>query len=163
MDASERIEKVVQYCGRSRADVAKRAGLNPQRLADLASGKTKDISFEVAELLSSSIPNLNKDWLLTGEGSMLLSDSKITTSGGNTNVISGGRNYNVGNHTSTTPNANYVSEEVVALIKSLDSSLRMSQEQLKIALENSKEVQSQMRQLIETNASLVEQMLKSTK
>lgn len=163
MDAGQRIEQVIAYIGGSRASVAKRAGLAPQRLTDIVNRKTKEISFDVADGLIKASPELNRVWLLTGEGSMLLSDSKITTSGGNTNVISGGRNYNVGNHTSTTPNANYVSEEVVALIKSLDYSLRMSQDQLKIALENSKEVQSQMRQLIETNASLVEQMLKSTK
>lgn len=159
MNVKDRIKAFADAKGVTYRELSTIMGASPGYINSIS----KSIQPDKVSILSAQFPDLNVSWLLTGEGSMLLSDSKITTSGGNTNVISGGSNYNVGNHTSTTPNANYVSEEVVALIKSLDYSLRMSQEQLKIALENSKEVQSQMRQLIETNASLVEQMLKSTK
>lgn len=93
MDAGQRIEQVISYIGGSRASVAKRAGLAPQRLTDIVNRKTKEISFEVADGLVKASPELSRVWLLTGEGEMLHR--------GEVNV--GGVDYNNsgGNHTHT--------------------------------------------------------------
>lgn len=71
MRADERLLKVVEYTGESRAKLARSAGLLPQRLTDIANGKVKEISFDVADKIASTVPQLNREWLLTGEGEML--------------------------------------------------------------------------------------------
>lgn len=75
MKANERLSKVVGHTGESRASLARRADLIPQRLTDIINEKTKDISFDVADKLANAVPNLNREWLLTGEGDMLLDES----------------------------------------------------------------------------------------
>lgn len=71
MRADERLLKVVEYAGESRAKLARSAGLLPQRLTDIANKKVKEISFDVADKLATAVPQLNREWLLTGEGAML--------------------------------------------------------------------------------------------
>lgn len=79
MRADERLLKVVEYTGESRAKLARSAGLLPQRLTDIANGKVKEISFDVADKIASTVSQLNREWLLTGEGEMLTNTGTPTT------------------------------------------------------------------------------------
>lgn len=72
MNSSERIERLVEHYGVSLTEIAKRTGLPPQRLYDIASGKTKSFSDQVAKGITSLFSDLNPLWLLTGDGNMLI-------------------------------------------------------------------------------------------
>ena len=74
MDERERLSKLLEYTGLSRRALALKAGLTPQRLHDIASGKTRKFSFEVLEHLASALPDISYEWLQNGEGEMLAQD-----------------------------------------------------------------------------------------
>lgn len=71
-----------------------------QAIYDIMSGKTKRISEKLASQIISEFPEINKTWLLTGEGEMLvkssysqnnsptvLADDHSTAIAGNKNVV----------------------------------------------------------------------------
>ena len=47
-----------------------------QRILDIQNGKVKNISAEVASRIIDAYPQFNIEWLLTGEGEMLNSETK---------------------------------------------------------------------------------------
>lgn len=66
------IEKLLSYLEMKAGSFSKKLGYNrPQKIYDIQKGKTKLISIEVAEDIIKAFPNINKVWLLTGEGEML--------------------------------------------------------------------------------------------
>lgn len=76
MEAVEILENVLEYTGKSRSALAKSIGVIPQRLHDIARGQTKSISYEIADKICDTYPTINKKFLLTGEGDMLISEPK---------------------------------------------------------------------------------------
>ena len=76
MELSERIKKVVEYSGKSIPKFADFVGFKtPQVIRELLKGNTKTVSFQVQEKLKTAYPELNIDWLVTGEGDMILPSS----------------------------------------------------------------------------------------
>ena len=72
MDAINIINKVIEYSGLSAASFAVRIGVKTtQAIYDLQKGRTKSISQSIANKISSCYPEINRTWLLTGEGDML--------------------------------------------------------------------------------------------
>lgn len=70
MDNFDRLEKVRAYCGLSYRALAKELGLStPQSFYDIKSGKVK-ISERLADKIQERF-NINKRWLLTGDGEMM--------------------------------------------------------------------------------------------
>lgn len=75
MSDSERIIKLKEYLEKSYNKIAEECGLNnAQTLYDIKNGK-HGISKDVAETISNKYLNISKQWLLTGEGEMLVSPS----------------------------------------------------------------------------------------
>ena len=73
MILSERINKLVEYSQMSIPQFAKLVGFkNPQAVRELIKGNTKSLSDAAIFKLSSAFPDLSMDWLLTGEGPMML-------------------------------------------------------------------------------------------
>lgn len=65
------IEKLLLHLGMKAGSFSKKLGYDrPQKIYDIQKGKTKYISVEVAEDIIKAFPNINKVWLLTGEGEM---------------------------------------------------------------------------------------------
>lgn len=76
MELSQRIEKVVEYSGMSIPKFADFVGFKtPQVIRELLKGNTKTVSFQVQEKLKTAYPELNINWLITGEGDMILPSS----------------------------------------------------------------------------------------
>ena len=72
MDAKERIEKVLEMNSLNAKTLSERIGLDrPQALYDILNGKTKNITEKMAFKIISAFPNIQKVWLLTGEGNVL--------------------------------------------------------------------------------------------
>ena len=75
MDAKERMCLVLDYTGLNANSLSQKIGLPKYRLYDITQGRTKAVTYEIADKITSSFTTISKDWLLTGEGSMLLSDN----------------------------------------------------------------------------------------
>lgn len=51
----------------------------PQAIYDIQSGKTKNISAKMADKIISAFPEIDRSWLLTGEGSMMKVSAEAVT------------------------------------------------------------------------------------
>lgn len=73
LPAMERIDAICKHGGfRNLKALAKAIGLKtPQRLYDIQSGKTKDISTDLGEKILLVYQEINPDWVYRGEGEML--------------------------------------------------------------------------------------------
>lgn len=72
MVTKERIEKILEIYSINAKLLAERIGLDrPQAIYDILHGKTKSISDAMAIKIVSVFPEINKIWLLTGEGNVL--------------------------------------------------------------------------------------------
>ncbi|MCT4330913.1 hypothetical protein HZP13_14435 [Elizabethkingia anophelis] len=76
----EVLNKLSEYLNVSTAELAETIGYDrPQSLYDVINGKTKRISQKMADKILDKFPNINSVWILTGEGNMLLNESKNIT------------------------------------------------------------------------------------
>lgn len=67
--ASERLEKIMNDKGLNAKKFSEAIGLNrPQAIYDIMNGKTANISNTMAVKIVSVFPDINKTWLLTGDG-----------------------------------------------------------------------------------------------
>lgn len=72
MNSSDTLDKLLIYSGLNIRSFSIKIGLDkPQALYDIQKGKTKSISSSMAIKILSVFPEINKIWLLTGEGEML--------------------------------------------------------------------------------------------
>lgn len=71
MTSTERIEAVLSHVGLKAPTFASEIGVKYQRILDIQIGKTKSISSTVASLIVDRYAEIDINWLLTGEGSML--------------------------------------------------------------------------------------------
>lgn len=72
MDASEIIEMLLKFSKLNASEFAMKIGTKTtQAIYDLQRGRTKTISSSMADKIISCYPQVNKAWLLTGEGDML--------------------------------------------------------------------------------------------
>lgn len=72
MDIPTRIQNIINYSHKSIPQLAAAVGFKtPQTIRSLLKGDTKTISDAVVLKLTSYYPEINKEWLLTGEGEML--------------------------------------------------------------------------------------------
>lgn len=86
MSASEIIELVLTELDLKAPTFAKNIGVGQQRIHDIQSGKTKSISGNLASKIVNTYPQFNINWLITGEGEMLISDKKTNSLQSNTNT-----------------------------------------------------------------------------
>lgn len=68
MKASDIIDKILKDKGLNAKSFSERLGLErPQAIYDIQKGKTKSISSQMADKITSVFPDISKVWLLTGE------------------------------------------------------------------------------------------------
>ena len=68
----QRIERILLFKGINAKQLSELCGYKrPQIIYDIVSGKTAGISQQLAMQIKSAFPEINKAWLLTGEGDML--------------------------------------------------------------------------------------------
>lgn len=69
MTSKEIIDRILQIKGLNTKSFSEKIGLDrPQAIYDIQKGKTKNISAQIANKILSVFPDINKTWLLTGEG-----------------------------------------------------------------------------------------------
>lgn len=72
MTPAERINEVLRYAKTNVKALSERLGYGrPQGLYDVAAGRTKNISQDLARKIVTAFPEISQAWLLSGEGEML--------------------------------------------------------------------------------------------
>lgn len=75
--AKQRIEKILLCKNINAKQLSELCGYErPQVLYDILNEKTKSISNSISIKITSVFPEINRSWLLSGEGSMMLSDTQ---------------------------------------------------------------------------------------
>lgn len=108
MTLDNRIQAIVDYSKLSIPQFAKKVGFKtPQTVREILKGNTKTLSFEAKSKILGTYPELNEDWLLTGNGEMLRTNhpDMITMDGGRKNVgkVGGNVDYREGTFYETCP------------------------------------------------------------
>ena len=76
----EVIIKLLDYSKLNVKQFSEKLGMQrAQAIYDIVSGKTKRISEKLANQIISEFPEINKIWLLTGEGEMLKDSSAVSS------------------------------------------------------------------------------------
>lgn len=76
MTSGEIIEKIMYEYHLNARQFALSIGIIPQQVYDLQKGKTKNISDELASKILTKYSNINKAWLLSGEGEMFVDNTQ---------------------------------------------------------------------------------------
>lgn len=92
MKGSEIINLILNELGVKAPTFAKEIGLKYQRILDIQIGKTQKISSQVAEAIIEKYPQFNRNWLLTGEGEMILNGIHQNISGNGNTAVAGNGN-----------------------------------------------------------------------
>lgn len=119
MGTYERIEQILSHYEINSAQFAVKVGVNKNWVYDLKIGKVKNISEENAEKIVNAFPEINKIWLLTGEGEMLRTSPNLPAPFTQSSTFSGQQ---LGSVT--------VPAEAWAIIQAQAESLRAKDEQI---------------------------------
>ena len=86
MEAKERLNQLYNYFDTNASKIEQlvrekdsNTKFSRQSLYNIESGKTKSISFKLATEIVKAFDKINIEWLLTGKGEMILSDTPKTT------------------------------------------------------------------------------------
>lgn len=89
-----RIEELMAYCHLSKTAFALRCGLNTSNFTRMMSNN-QTITVRTVEKISSAFPEINREWLLNGTGTMLKASPFIQQAGDNNTAV--GHNSTVNN------------------------------------------------------------------
>lgn len=79
MSASEKLESLLNYLKLNAKTFSEKLEYGrPQLMYDIQKGKTKRISPELADKITSVFPEINRSWLLADEGPMLNTEAEST-------------------------------------------------------------------------------------
>ena len=127
---TEVITKVLAYTKLNAKQLAERIGLDrPQAIYDILKGKTKSISPAMANKILSVFPEIDRGWLMTGEGDMLRAGFHHFAD--NNQGFINSNNNNIGN---TIDNRQYYSDSpdvLRAQIELLDERIKEKDAQIK--------------------------------
>lgn len=72
---NERIERIVRYCEKTRKEFAEKVGKSNQWVTNITSNDYP-VGKKTIQAIIDVYPNINPNWILTGEGSMLIKPDK---------------------------------------------------------------------------------------
>lgn len=89
MELKHRIKCILEYSGKNQSEFSRFVGFKtPQAVGSLISGKTKTLSMQSATLLMNAFPEIDENWLRTGEGEMLKdSSTNVSEISGDGNIV----------------------------------------------------------------------------
>ena len=93
MEVKDRIKAILDYYHLPINEFVARTGVKTgQAVYDLLSGKTKSISQSMENKILSYFKEINRTWLLTGDGEMIIPSVQQTLNGDNNTQIAGNNN-----------------------------------------------------------------------
>lgn len=76
MEINDRILKIIDYERLNNNSFSKKIGVNPQTMHTIVKEKKTKPSFDVLNKILISFPEIDANWLLTGDGEMFKQDLK---------------------------------------------------------------------------------------
>lgn len=146
MELSNIIDKLLKYSGLTRTAFARKIGVNPQKLHDIVRGQTTRIPSDVLAGITREFPTINTEWLLTGEGAMIVepNEQHASTASGSINQINGHNNNINSNNIGNVPTATYRTDGAPDEIKAITNALITSQAQTNMLIERLAIAQNQL-------------------
>lgn len=89
----ERIRQVMDSMGLSQQEFAQKLGISPASLSNIFNGRSNPTNNHV-QAIHRAFPNINTNWLMFGEGTMLNDDAKKSSDSGMPDSASGSLNSN---------------------------------------------------------------------
>ena len=118
MELDQRLEQLLSHLGLTRTALADKIGVKVYKLNDISRGQTKRIPSDVLAGINKEFPTISKQWLLTGEGDMLIGDTNVTNNGTSQQVAQ-----NVRGHVTQS-----VTSDLTSTITELTDIIKQSQE-----------------------------------
>ena len=87
----ERIRQVMDSMGLSQQEFAQKLGMSPASLSNIFNGRSNPTNNHV-QAIHRAFPNINTNWLMFGEGTMLNDDAKKSSDSGMPDSASGSLN-----------------------------------------------------------------------
>lgn len=140
MTERERVEEVRKFLNFKKKDFAELLGYAyPQNYSSYLNGKT-NLSINMLRAIKNHAPNVNSDWILSGEGKMFLSDhssqnQKIINGDGNITQVANNSHNNNNINTANAKDIELLKKEIKNLnriIKSQESQLNDKDEIIKL-------------------------------
>ena len=132
LDSYQIICAILDYYRLNSKQFCTKIGVNLTYVNDAKKGKTKKITNDVADKILYQFPNLNRIWLITGEGEMYLHKNTSNTAIGNSNVGS-----IVQGHTIETPQP---SADINRLIDAISTLTTANQSQANTLAQQSEQI-----------------------
>ena len=76
MDAKDRLQAFLIRYNLNANKLANEIGVPKYRLYNITQGRIQSIPYEIADKIKSHYPTISREWLISGEGEMLLPDTK---------------------------------------------------------------------------------------
>ena len=89
----ERIRQVMDSMGLSQQEFAQKLGMSPASLSNIFNGRSNPTNNHV-QAIHRAFPNINTNWLMFGEGTMLNDDAKKSSDSAMPDSASGSLNSN---------------------------------------------------------------------
>lgn len=154
MDRKDRINQILQYFGVAYSALAIKSGLNPSNLKKMLDGE-QTITDKTLHRIANTLPQINVDWLKTGEGEMINPNSSNSFShNGRDIVYQGGR---AGHDLTQTNNSEKILTEFIEGLKSQNSLTEKAMSQTDKSLHNLEKALANVEKAMEgTNCALLE-------
>lgn len=147
MDRRNRLHKSLQYLGVAYSALAVKSGLNPSNLKKMLDGD-QTITDKTLHRVANAYPQINLEWLKTGEGDMINPVASISQMG-NGSVLQNGQ---AGHDLNQTNNSEKILMEFISGLKSQTTLTEKSMAQTDKALAEI----SEQRKLLERLITIIE-------
>lgn len=91
------LDELLEYTGLKVPTLAKNVGVLSRRLYDISTGKSKKISLDLANKICAAYPEINKAYLLKGEGELLNNAGRSINVSHSPNANVAGNDINISN------------------------------------------------------------------
>lgn len=142
-DRIDRVNKVIDYLGITKHNLATSSGIAPSNLNKMMTGESS-ITDKTLHKICEAFPKIDIEWLRTGEGEMIINNSNMQQNNNTGNAVMA----NDSRYVSLTTTSDKVLEEFISGIKAQNVLTERSMDQTDKALSEISEHRKLMERLI---------------
>jgi len=152
MSGKEKIEKILAELQIKAPTFASNIGIKYQRIFDIQSKKTKNISGDVAKAISLKYPQYDINWLISGEDEMIKTRGDVVVGDGNlsnTNLTGGNVEESTSECAKQTNSEYWLKEKIDSLIEDNGRNSKSIEKMVETADRNSRLLERMMDALLQ--------------